>query len=157
MKQELDSTPSISVFHDFHKPPYGGGNQFMIALTSELERRGMKIERNKLSHTTIACLFNSFNFNFDELLNKSKFSDSVRMVHRVDGPVDKYRGDDRGIDREIWQLNNKIANTTIFQSNYSLHSHKILGMDFVDPVVISNTVDPLIFFPSNSTNVTKYF
>ncbi|MGH3136152.1 MAG: hypothetical protein ACRDPV_06640, partial [Gaiellaceae bacterium] len=30
----------IAIFHEFSPPPYGGGNQFLLALRGELERRG---------------------------------------------------------------------------------------------------------------------
>ena len=140
-------TPSISVLHDFHRPPYGGGNQFMLALTSEFERNGYKIERNKLSDSTEVCLFNSFNFDSRKLL-ASKNLDNTLMIHRVDGPIDKYRGDERGVDSEIWKINQSIANATIFQSQYSLDAHIELGMQFRRPTVIKNSVDPKIFYPS---------
>ncbi|MBS60341.1 MAG: hypothetical protein CL606_03415 [Anaerolineaceae bacterium] len=141
------SSPSVSVFHDFHRPPYGGGNQFMLALTAELERNGYKIERNKLSDSTEVCLFNSFNFDSRKLLT-SRNLDNTLMIHRVDGPIDKYRGDDRGVDSEIWKINQSIANATVFQSQYSLDAHVELGMQFQQPTVIENSVDSTIFFPS---------
>ncbi len=145
---------SISVFHDFHRPPYGGGNQFMLALTSEFERNGYKIERNKLSDSTEVCLFNSFNFNSRKLL-ASKHASSTLMIHRVDGPVDKYRGDERGVDSEIWKINQTIANATVFQSQYSLDAHIKLGMQFRRPTVIKNSVDSTIFYPSKKDFSSK--
>ena len=146
-KTPSKSTPSISVFHDFHRPPYGGGNQFMLALTSEFERNGYNIERNKLSDSTEVCLFNSFNFDSRKLL-ASKNLDNTLMIHRVDGPIDKYRGDERGVDSEIWKINQSIADATIFQSQYSLDAHIDLGLQFRRPTVIKNSVDPKIFYPS---------
>ena len=146
-KTPSKTTPSISVFHDFHPPPYGGGNQFMLALTSEFKRNGYKIERNKLSNYTEVCLFNSFNFDSRKLL-ASKNLDITLMIHRVDGPIDKYRGDERGVDSEIWKINQSIANATIFQSQYSLDAHIELGLQFRLPTVIKNSVDPKIFYPS---------
>lgn len=73
------------------------------------------------------------------------------MVHRVDGPVDKYRGDKRGVDREIWDINREVADVTIFQSKYSLEAHRELGFEFRDPAVIYNAVDDTVFFPVDST------
>ena len=148
--KESNSNSSVSVFHDFHPSPYGGGNQFMTALTAEFERRGLRVEKNKVSDNTAACLFNSFNFDFNKLL-KIGNNYPIRMIHRVDGPVDKYRGDTRGVDKEIWELNKNIADTTIFQSKYSLNAHKSLGMEFANPCVISNAVDPSIFYSSGTT------
>src|SRR6266516_1796756 len=57
----------LAVFHEFKAPPYGGGNQFLLALVGELERRGLDVELNTLSGGTPACLYNSFNFDFARL------------------------------------------------------------------------------------------
>src|SRR5919206_4267673 len=54
----------VSVFHEFHEPPYGGGNQFLLALVGEWERRGLRVEANRVSGAPRACLYNSFNFDF---------------------------------------------------------------------------------------------
>jgi glycosyltransferase involved in cell wall biosynthesis len=70
---------------------------------------------------------------------------SVLYVHRVDGPVDVYRGRDDGVDRKIWQVNCEQADKTIFQSRYSLEEHLRMGLQFKDPVVVMNAADPEIF------------
>lgn len=135
----------LAVFHEFHAPPYGGGNQFLLALLREWRRRGLDIEVNRLSGGTRACLFNSFNFDFRRL---SRFARSgARMVHRVDGPIGVYRGFDDGTDVRIRDVNEELADATILQSHYSLDKHLELGIELRNPVVISNTVDPAIFRP----------
>jgi len=68
-------------------------------------------------------------------------------VHRVDGPIGVYRGLDDGGDRRIWQANHDLADATIFQSRYSLERHRGLGLEFREPTVILNAVDPAIFHP----------
>ncbi len=135
----------LAVFHEFHAPPYGGGNQFLLALLGEVERRGLTVETNRLSGATPACLFNSFNFDFGRL--RRFWRDGVRMVHRVDGPIAVYRGFDDGTDRRIRQVNSDLASATVFQSQWSLDKHRELGIDLREPVVIHNAVDPSIFFP----------
>jgi glycosyltransferase involved in cell wall biosynthesis len=69
------------------------------------------------------------------------------MIHRVDGPLAAYRGYDDGTDRKIWTINRKLADATIFQSEYSLAKHHDLGLDFVNPTVLLNAADPAIFHP----------
>src|SRR5919201_4755534 len=101
----------LSVFHDFHRPPYGGGNQFLLALVGELERRGLAVETNRVSARTPACLYNSFNFDFARLRRFARAD--VRMVHRVDGPVGVYRGFDDGTDRRIADVNAALADATV--------------------------------------------
>jgi glycosyltransferase involved in cell wall biosynthesis len=135
----------LAVFHEFHPPPYGGGNQFLIALVGELGRRGLVIEVNRVSGETPACLFNSFNFDFARLRRFTRHG--ARMVHRVDGPIAVYRGFDDGTDLRILQINNDIADATIFQSEWSRAKHEELGLQLRNPVVIRNTVDPGIFHP----------
>jgi glycosyltransferase involved in cell wall biosynthesis len=135
----------VAVFHEFHRPPYGGGNQFLLALVRELQGRGLRVETNRLSGSTPACLFNSFNFDFGRLRRFA--SEGVRMVHRVDGPIGVYRGFDDGTDARIVDVNRELADATILQSRYSLEKHRDLGLDLREPVVIANTVDPSIFHP----------
>ena len=135
----------VAVFHEFHAPPYGGGNQFLLALKRELERRNVSVETNRVSGGTPACLYNSFNFDFARLRRFAR--PGVCMVHRVDGPVGVYRGFDDGTDRRIVAIN-ELADTTVLQSRYSLERHAELGLDLHNPTVIHNAVNPSIFFPS---------
>jgi glycosyltransferase involved in cell wall biosynthesis len=134
----------VAVFHEFHPPPYGGGNQFLLALVGELERRGLSVEQNQLSGGTPACLYNSFNFDFRRLRRFAR--DEVRFVHRVDGPVGAYRGFDDGTDARIAEIN-ALADATILQSQFSLDKHRELGIELRNPSVVRNTVDPAIFHP----------
>jgi glycosyltransferase involved in cell wall biosynthesis len=133
----------ISMFHDFVPPPYGGGNQFLWGLRRELERRQWRVETNTVSPVTRACVFNSFNFDFDRLRMMKR--DGCRMVHRVDGPIAAYRGVDEGLDQRIWQLNHELADATVFQSEYSRGKHDEMGLTFRSPRVIPNAADPAIF------------
>src|SRR5260370_31987900 len=78
----------IAIFHHFMPPPYGGGNQFLLALSGDLRRRGWVLENNRVSAHTRACLYNSFNFDFGRLRRFARRG--ARMVHRVDGPIGVY-------------------------------------------------------------------
>ncbi len=135
----------LAVFHEFKPPPYGGGNQFLLALVAELRRRAISVEVNRLSGRTPVCLYNSFNFDFHRLRRFAR--EGVRMVHRVDGPIGAYRGFDDGTDRRIVGVNHDLADATILQSQYSLAKHRELGLELREPVVIPNAVDPAIFHP----------
>lgn len=137
------TSADLSIFHEFEPPPTGGGHQFLRAFWKQAEARGLKVENNTISRTTRACLFNSFNFNEKRLMRMKR--DSVLYVHRVDGPIDVYRGRDDGVDKGIYAVNQKIADKTIFQSRYSLEKHLELGMEFKNPFVIMNAADPRIF------------
>jgi glycosyltransferase involved in cell wall biosynthesis len=138
------SRRDVAVFHEFHPPPYGGGNQLLLALVAELRRSGLAVEVNRLSGRTPTCLYNSFNF--DSLRLRRFARDGARMVHRVDGPIGVYRGFDDGTDRRIVEINHALADATVFQSRYSLDKHRELGFELRNPVVIPNAVDPAIFY-----------
>ena len=150
-RTELDSRlrrggkADLALFHEFAPAPTGGGHQFLRALVSEFERRGLVVETNRISSGTPACLFNSFNFDFRRL---RRFADvECRMVHRVDGPITMYRGYDDGTDDRIAEINRTLADATIAQSRYSLDAHSALGIELVSPILIPNAVDPKIFHP----------
>lgn len=135
----------LALFHEFAPAPTGGGHQFLRALVSELERRGVAVELNRISRATPACLFNSFNFDFRRLRRFAR--PDCRMVHRLDGPIGVYRGFDDGTDARIAQVNGELADATVVQSQFSLEAHRELGIELRDPVVIANAVDPAIFHP----------
>jgi glycosyltransferase involved in cell wall biosynthesis len=116
----------------------------LLALVGELRSRGLTVETNRVSGSTPACLYNSFNFDFTRLRRFTR--DGARMVHRVDGPVGVYRGFDDGTDKRIVAINT-LADATIVQSRYSLEKHAELGLDLHNPVVIHNAVDGAIFYP----------
>jgi glycosyltransferase involved in cell wall biosynthesis len=135
----------LALFHEFAPPPTGGGHQFLRALVSELERRGLAVEVNRISGATPVCLFNSFNFDFRRLRRLAR--PGCRMVHRVDGPIGAYRGFDDGTDARIQEINLELADATVVQSAFSLEAHRTLGIDLRDPRVIHNTIDAAIFHP----------
>lgn len=143
----------LSVFHEFEPPPSGGGHQFLRAFMRVAELKGLRLENNRISRTTRACLFNSFNFNEKRLQLTRR--DSVLYVHRVDGPIDVYRGRDEGVDQGIHAVNKRFATKTIFQSLYSLEKHLELGLDFKNPVVIMNAADPDIFHPRGRAGFSR--
>lgn len=135
----------LIMFHQFRPPPFGGGNQFMTALRKVLTERGFRIAENTTKPRATACIFNSFNFDFDHLRRMRK--SGCRMIHRVDGPILAYRGFDDGVDGRIAEINSELADVTVFQSEYSLAKTQELGFEFVNPVMIGNAADPEIFHP----------
>ncbi len=144
MAKGFFTSADLSIFHEFDPPPAGGGHQFLRALWKQAETNGVRVENNTLSRSTRACLLNSFNFK-EKRLQRLNRRDSVLYVHRVDGPIDVYRGLDDGVDKNIHSVNQKFADKTIFQSRYSLEKHLELGMEFKKPVIIMNAADPDIF------------
>ncbi len=146
----------ISLFHDFQPPPTGGGHQFMRALRQQLISIGLRIENNSITPTTRACLFNSFNFNHKRLLKIKTRRHACKLIHRVDGPISVYRGYDDGTDNLINQINNTLADVTIFQSRYSLEMSAKIGMSLRQPfLIIPNAPDPTIFHWEGKAKFTQ--
>lgn len=138
----------VVIFHEFHKPPYGGGNQFLMALEKELLKLGIDVGRNTVGRNTKVIMFNSFNFDYKKL---KKFSQKhrARMVHRLAGPIGVYRGSDIEVDKETQKMNAELADATIFISQYSRDKYDELGLKFKNPTVILNSTDPEIFNSQN--------
>ena len=141
-------SPDLAIAHTFRRPPYGGANQFLLALRKELRRRGLRVSANVVTPQTRACLLNAFAF--DDVRLGRMLHPGCRVVHRVDGPVALYRGFDDGADDRIVRLNEELAAATVFQSHYSLAAHQELGIRLRNPVVIPNAVDPEIFHPATA-------
>lgn len=138
--------PELVIPYRFRPPPYGGSNQFLTALRGELRRRGLRVSDGAFGARTRACLLHSYLVDVGEL--RAAMPDGCRVVHRVDGPIELYRGRDDGADRKIVEINAALAEATIFQSQWSLEAHRQLGLELREPVVIPNAVDPAIFFPA---------
>ena len=139
---------TVNLWHEFHKPPYGGGNQFMLALKPALERRGVRIRVNESARPVDLHLCNSAWFNVDVLRAASRRS-PLRMVHRIDGPVSAYRGTDRAEDDRIFSLNLEFATATVFQSFWCFSRSLAMGYRPAAPVVIHNAVDGRVFHPAD--------
>jgi glycosyltransferase involved in cell wall biosynthesis len=132
----------ISILHKYHRPPWGGGNQFLLALKKSLKKKNIKIS-NKIIHKTKACIFNSFTFDFDQITKKS--NKKIIMIHRVDGPTCLVRGKDKQLDDKVFSLNSQLADRTVFQSYWSLAKTLEMKYQPVNPVIIHNAADPKIF------------
>ncbi|MCD4744091.1 MAG: glycosyltransferase [Desulfobacteraceae bacterium] len=134
----------ITILHKFHKPPWGGGNQFLLALKKGINNKGKKVN-NKLTKNSKLCIFNSFLFDMNTLKSNRKDYSNTLMVHRVDGPTLLVRGKDKEIDDEIFEINNMVADITVFQSFWSYQKTIELGYKPINPIIIPNTVDYSIF------------
>jgi len=132
--------PDVAISHKLRPPPYGGSNQFLLALRGELRRRGLRVTDGQVPRRARSVLLHSY-------LVDVRRRPAGRVVHRVDGPIGLYRGADDGADRRIVEINRELADATILQSRYSLEAHCELGLELRDPVVIPNAVDPEIFHP----------
>jgi len=145
----------LAVFHEFAPPPAGGGNQTLRTLVAECSRRGVRIEQNTISPATRACLFNSFNFDFDRLERFAARAEDCRMVHRVGAVTSLYRGVDDGTDARVGELNARLADATLAISRATVEMYRAIGIELVDPQVVHNPVEPRIFHPRGRTAFSR--
>lgn len=138
----------VSFWHEFVRPPWGGGNQFMLALKGECERRGVEVTINGEGGPATAHLIQSVWFDADRVREAAR-SNGARVVHRVDGPLSLIRRtkDSLELDRKCYAINNELAVATGVQSWHMLEATYQLGLRPVRPVIVPNACDPAIFHP----------
>jgi len=134
----------VGLWHRFFRPPYGGGNQFMLALRKALHKRGLRVRENELRRGIDAYLLNSIHFDVDRFLHFSR-RHRLNVVHRMDGPIHLIRGFDRDKDELCFRLNVQFASATVLQSAWSYQRIVQMGYKPVSPVIIYNAVDPDVF------------
>lgn len=133
----------VTILHRFHKPPWGGGNQFLLALKKAMKKKGWTVS-TRLSRNSKLCIFNSFTFDMS-VFEKGEDYGNTLMVHRVDGPTLLVRGKDKELDDKVFEINNKVADITVFQSYWSYKKTIELGYTPRNPMIIPNAADPDIF------------
>lgn len=142
--KKQDAELTIGLWHEFHKPPYGGGNQFMLALRKAFEHLGVNVVVNRVRSDVDVYICNSAWFD-TKIFERKSSSKPIKMIHRIDGPITLYRGQGSEEDDKIFMLNKQFASATVFQSAYSFKESCNLGYSPVSPVIIHNAVDSEIF------------
>ncbi len=136
----------ITIHYKFHKPPWGGANQFLLALSKKISEKGWTVHKS-LTTKTQKILFNSFLIDFDKM-NKIK-KNTKFLINRIDGPTVLVRSKDKEIDDNIFKLNRDKANVSVFQSEWSLFESLKMGYKPVNPILITNAVNAHIFNNNN--------
>lgn len=139
---------TVSLWHTFFKPPYGGGNQFMLALRKGLLAKGVDVRHNELSDDIDAHVLNSIHFDVDRFLEFSQCH-RINVIHRIDGPIHLIRGFDREKDELCYMLNERFASATVLQSAWTYQRIVEMGYRPVSPTIVHNAVDPDIFHSRN--------
>lgn len=142
---------TFSLWHEFRPPPWGGGNQFMLALEAELKNQGIKVVQNRSGDVHF---LHGHHFKSEDL---AKVLDSKKevVIQRVDGPIFRYRGKDRHVDDEVFGINQKFADATIFQSAWSFQESVTAGYEPIRPFLISNAPHSKFFFKNEINLYTK--
>ena len=133
---------TFSLWHEFRPPPWGGGNQFMLALEAELKNQGMNVVQNRSGDVHF---LHGHHFKSEDLAKVLDTKKEV-VIQRVDGPIFRYRGKDRHVDDEVFGINQKFADATIFQSAWSFQESVMVGYAPIRPFLISNAPRKDFFF-----------
>jgi len=135
---------TLGMWHKFVKPPFGGGNQFMIALSKAMQQKGVRIVENRVKSGIDAYILNSIWFDVESFREYRKKSE-VKIIHRIDGPIYLLRGTGRDLDDLCFELNTEFASTTVLQSAWTYQHIVEMGYQPVNPIIIHNAVDGDIF------------
>ena len=117
----------IHILCNLREGAWGGGNQFLKALRSQLIKRELYTEDAQEADIII---FNSFPFREEyrfKQIYKLKKQNKI-LIHRIDGPISQIRDKDLNIDKIIYKFNNLFADGTVFQSNWSKQENHQLGL-----------------------------
>lgn len=147
---QSDKKLTVGLWHTFFKPPYGGGNQFMMALRKALTNRGVDVRENELTEQIDAYVLNSIHFDVDSFLAFGR-EHRLNIIHRIDGPIFLIRGFDREKDELCYRLNEQFASATVLQSAWVYQRILDMGYNPVSPVIIHNAVDSEIFHSRGRT------
>lgn len=153
-KAQSKSKFTVCLWHSFFNPPYGGGNQFMLALKKGLIKLGVDVRENELDKSIDAYVLNSIHFDVAQFLKFSK-NHRLNVVHRIDGPIHLIRGYDREKDELCFDLNQKFASVTVLQSAWTYQKITEMGYKPVYPVIIHNAVDSDIFYPGDAKTFNR--
>jgi len=135
---------TVSLWHEFYKPPYGGGNQFMLALRDAFEKMGVTVQNNRMDGDVDVHICNSVWFDAKRFIAASRRG-GLRMLHRIDGPISLIRGSDRALDDRVFELNSRLAAATIIQSEWCFRHLLEMGFKPVRPMIITNGANGEIF------------
>ncbi len=140
--------PKIHILYDFVEGPWGGANQFLLALRNEFSRTGVYEEDSGKAEI---LLYNSNPAGYETRLAecfdlRRRYKKTV--INRVGGPISIARGNDLTMDKIIYFFNSKFCDGTVFQSTQSMREHERLGMKVkCRTALIPNAPDPAIFKP----------
>jgi len=133
----------------------GGGNQFLKILKKELIQR----ELYAADPNEADCIIFNSHHNFKKVLKFKLKNKSKLFIHRIDGPLALHRAGGKNFDNQIYNLNNLLADGTVFQSEWSKKKNYQMGLNSnIFEKVIYNSSDGEIFYPEKKTeekNINK--
>lgn len=141
----------ISILLKIKEGPFGGSHQFLRTLRSYLIEKGIYEENVAYSDVV---MFDSHAEAHRVLQAKLRHKNKI-FIHRIDGPIRLYNDENDIRDHIVNLLNNKVADGTIFQSNWSRNNNYALGLGKnVYETVIMNAADGHVYNLNNKVDFT---
>lgn len=142
----------VYILFPFREGPWGGCNQFLVALRDELKRTEHLADSPERADI---ILFDSINIPWAVIRLKKRLL-GTPFVQRIDGPISAYRGGGRVVDRLVYALGSALADAVVFQSDYSRTRNRELGMPAPElSAVIVNASRQDLFYPQPGRPKTK--
>ena len=136
----------VNIYFSIKEIAWGGANQFLKSLKQGFIKEGVYTNSHKDADI---ILFNSHQ-HYKEIQKIKKSCPHKLFVHRVDGPTRLYNKMSDGRDEIVYSVNQRIADATVFQSEWSRQKNFEMGLKDDKPsVVILNTADPTLFNKSH--------
>jgi glycosyltransferase involved in cell wall biosynthesis len=132
------------IAYEITDTPWGGGNQFIRALKSQLVQKNVYTDHPQDADI---ILFNSHQHIEEVLFLKNNFPHK-KFIHRVDGPMRLYNDMSDQRDDIVYRLNHAVADATIFQTVWSRDRNLEMGMPPKNHTIIGNAANPDIFYKS---------
>ena len=131
----------IFICYDMKDTPHGGANQFLKALKKQFKKNDSYADNVPEADVV---LYNSHHDIKTLIQIKDIFPNKI-YVHRIDGPMKLYNNMNDERDHIVYHFN-KLANATVFQSQWSYEQNLRMGLRCKKPsIVIYNAPDPNIF------------
>ena len=139
----------FNIIFDFNKD-LGGGKVFLNNLREDLINLGIY---SNISDSKV-IIFNSHHGLLKILLLKFLYYDKI-FLHRIDGPIYKYRNSSKFLDKLIFNFAQKISNGIIFQSKWSYENNNIF-FNFQKPyLILNNYADIEVFKKKERVNLNN--
>ena len=138
----------IHILYDIRSGPWGGGNQFLLALRRHLESQSNYAETPEEADV---LLFDSHHDIIKVAQAKRRFPNTP-FIHRIGGPMRLYNRMSDRRDFVVNVANRLIADGTVFQSDWSREKNLSLGL-VPSPfeTIITNAPNPKIFYDDGKT------
>jgi glycosyltransferase involved in cell wall biosynthesis len=128
--------------------PHGGGFYFLNAFRDHLERDGNQVTNDVSSRYDI-LFTNHWMTSVSNISRAIRHNPDVRIVQRIDGSAQDYGRHDDADERQASV--NRLADLTIFQSNYARYAtREKFQVIHQDGPIIYNPVDLSIFNPKGT-------